>query len=128
MNDLKEKMKLAQNADVQIKLKLEENKESFTLISNSRSDLAAMIPFSSSGCDVSSNPVVITIKKCLDQITELSAQKDSVMAEGVQMFENFNPMDELLSVFKGTSDKSVIFLKLKERFVQHFDKNVVLEQ
>ena len=124
MNDLKEKMKLAQNADVQIKLKLEENKESFSLISNSRSDLAAMIPFSSSGSDVSSNPVVVTIKKCLDEITELSAQKDSVMAEGVQMFENLNPMDELLSVFKGTADKSVIFLKLKERFVQHFDKNV----
>ena len=117
-------MKLAQNADVQIKLKLEENKESFSLISNSRSDLAVMIPFSSSGNDVSSNPVVVTIKKCLDEITELSAQKDSVMAEGVQMFENLNPMDELLSVFKGTADKSVIFLKVKDRFVQHFDKNV----
>lgn len=40
------------------------------------------------------------------------------------MFENINPMDELLSVFKGTADKSVIFLKVKDRFVKHFDKNL----
>ncbi len=87
-----------------------------------------MIPNSSTGSDVSSNPIVVTIKKCLDEINELGVQKESVMAEGIQMFENLNPIDELLSVTKGSADKNVIFEKLKQRFVEHFNKNVSLEQ
>ena len=31
-----------------------------------------MIPASASGADVSSNPIIVTIKKCLDDLNEIS--------------------------------------------------------
>lgn len=57
-----------------------------------------MIPISSSGQDVSNNPVVVVIKKCLDDLNEIGAKKDAVMAEGVAMHENLNAVEELMKV------------------------------
>jgi hypothetical protein len=57
-----------------------------------------LIPISSSGQDVSNNPVVVVIKKCLDDLNEIGAKKDAVMAEGVAMHENLNAVEELMKV------------------------------
>lgn len=38
------------------------------------------------------------IKKCLDDLNEIGAKKDAVMAEGVAMHENLNAVEELMKV------------------------------
>lgn len=58
----------------------------------------AMIPASQSNINVSSNPVVITIQKCLNDLNEISAKKDAIMAEGVAMNENLNAVEELMKI------------------------------
>merc|ERR1712127_528719 len=75
--DYKAKLQQAQVTDQQILGKYEANKQGFALISKSRGDLSAMIPASGGGQDISQNPVVVTIKKALDDLNEISAKKDA---------------------------------------------------
>lgn len=58
----------------------------------------AMISASQSNINVSSNPVVITIQKCLNDLNEISAKKDAIMAEGVAMNENLNAVEDLMKI------------------------------
>ncbi len=57
-----------------------------------------MIPVAQNAIDVSSNPVVTTVQKCLNDLNEISAKKDVIMAEGVAMHENLNVVEDLVKV------------------------------
>lgn len=99
--------------DKQILGKYEANKQGFALISKSRGDLVNMIPASSGGADVSQNPVVITIKKALDDLNEIGNKKDAIMAEGVAMHEALNSVEELMKVQQNVIDKETCFNSFK---------------
>lgn len=123
INDYKNKLAQAQVTDQQILNKYNTNKQGFSLISKSRGDLVAMIPASQSNINVSSNPVVITIQKCLNDLNEISAKKDAIMAEGVAMHENLNAVEDLMKIQQGLAQKDVIFESIKSRFTTHFNQN-----
>ena len=38
------------------------------------------------------------IKKCLDDLNEIGAKKDQIMAEGVTMHEQLNAVEDLMKV------------------------------
>jgi len=122
------KINQASLTDQQILAKYETNKKGFSLLSKSRGDLAAMIPASANSQDVSQNPVVITIKKCLDDLNEISKQKDAIMAEGVAMHESLNAVEELMKVQQNAAKKQDVFDSFKNRYLQHFEQNVELER
>lgn len=125
--DYKAKLQQAQVTDKQILGKYEANKQGFALISKSRGDLSAMIPASSAGQDVSQNPVVVTIKKALDDLNEISAKKDAIMAEGVAMHENLNSVEELMKVQQNVTDKASVFDSFKDKYTAHFAQNQEFE-
>jgi hypothetical protein len=87
-----------------------------------------MIPASASGQDVSQNPVVITIKKCLDDLNEIGQKKDACMAEGVAMHETLNGVEDLMKIQQGAAKKADVFDSFKSRYLAHFEQNEELEK
>jgi len=79
-----------------------------------------MIPASNAGKDLSTNPIVVTIQKCLDDLNQISSQKDIIMAEGVAMHENLNAVEELLKVFQTNGDQNAAFEVFRQRYLNHF--------
>lgn len=87
-----------------------------------------MIPASASGADVSSNPIIVTIKKCLDDLNEISQKKDAIMAEGVAMHENLNAIEDCMKVQQGAAAKQEVFDSYKNKYLQHFEQNEEYER
>jgi hypothetical protein len=87
-----------------------------------------MIPAASSGQDVSQNPVVITIKKCLDDLNEIGQKKDACMAEGVAMHENLNGVEDLMKIQQGAAQKKDVFESFKNKYLAHFEQSEELER
>lgn len=123
----KQKMGQAAGVDQQIVQRHEQCKAMFSMLSKSRGELAAMIPASASGQDISSNPVVMTIKNALTQLDEISLKKDEVMSEGLAMHENFNAVEELMKVIQNHAQKAEVFESYKKKYMEHFAKNDELE-
>jgi len=93
------------------------------MLSKSKQELAAMIPKSAGGADISSNPVVMTIKNALDQLNEIGLKKDEVMSEGLAMHENFNAVEDLMKVIQNCAQKAEVFESYKNKYNEHFAKN-----
>lgn len=74
------------------------------------------------------NPVVITIKKCIDDLNQTSIDKDAVMAEGVAMHEQLNAVEDLMKVQAKVATKDEIFKIYVDRYNAHFAKNEELEK
>ena len=62
---------MAQVADQQIGAKFNHIKSGLANLGKSRGDLVAIIPASNARKDLSSNPLVVTIQKCLDDLSQI---------------------------------------------------------
>ncbi len=67
------------------------------------------------------------IKKCLDDLNEISAKKDQIMSEGVTMHEQLNAVEDLMKVAQGVADKNTVYESFKAKYLSHFAKNEELE-
>jgi len=79
-----------------------------------------LIPQQQNGQDLSNNTAVVAIKSCLDQLDEINRQKDEVMAAGVALHDNFNPIEELMKVNNKQADKQTVFEEFKQKYTSHF--------
>lgn len=121
-------MQQAANVDVSVAQKYQQNQQMFALISKSRGEIEAAIPAAGPGGDLSTSPVVVTIKGALDQINEIGIKKDETMSEGVAMHENLNAVEELMKVAQGHAQKAEVFDAYKNKYTEHFAKNKELEE
>jgi hypothetical protein len=87
-----------------------------------------MIPVSHSGQDVSKNPIVVVIQKCLIDLNEISTKKDAVMAEGVAMHEGLNAVEDLMKIQQKAAEKQAVFDSYRNKYLQHFEANEEFER
>ena len=72
---------------------------------------------------MSTNTAVVSIKSCLDQLDEITRQKDEVMAAGVAMHDNFSPIEDLMKINNKTADKQTVFEEYRQKYLKHFSSN-----
>lgn len=120
ISDYKNKLQQAAVTDQQILTKFDANKQGFALLAKTRQDIASLIPQQQNGQDLSNNTAVVAIKSCLDQLDEINRQKDEVMAAGVALHDNFNPIEELMKVNNKQADKQTVFEEFKQKYTSHF--------
>lgn len=49
------------------------------------------------------------MKTCMDELNQVSAEKDAIMAEGVAMHEQLNAVEDLMKVQAKVATKDEIF-------------------
>lgn len=86
-----------------------------------------MIPKSQSNAALAENACVVGLRKALEELDQISKEKEAIMNEGVQMNDNINPTEDLMKVFNKTMDKNTAFEKYRTQYVTHFAKNEALE-
>jgi len=74
-------MKAAEQTDIMIAAKVNENQTGMDLLNKSRGEIAAMIPQGNGQGDISANPVVVTLKEQLELLEQLKKQKEATMQE-----------------------------------------------
>lgn len=121
-------MKAAEQTDVMIAAKVTENETGMNLLNKSRGEIAAMIPTGNGQGDISSNPIVVTLKELLDQLEQFKKQKEATMQEVCQINDNLNCTDDLMKVNNGEMQKQECFDKYQDQYRAIIAKNEAIEQ
>ena len=116
IQDYENKLNQADATDANITTKLNQNKESYRLISKTKQELSQMIPQSHNAQDFSSNPVIQTLKKCLEDLDVITQERAKINDEAVQKLQNFNAIEDLMMVHSGQKQKNDIFEKNRKEF------------
>jgi hypothetical protein len=127
INDYKMKLQQASVSDGQILQKFNMNKDGFKILAKTRGEISALIP-SSGNSSVEQNPVVVTIKNCMDELNQVSNEKDAVMAEGVAMHEQLNAVEDLMKVQAKAATKDEVFKQFVDKYTAHFARSEELEK
>jgi hypothetical protein len=82
-----------------------------------------MIPKSNGPNSIASNPIILTIQNCIDELNRISSEKDQIMAEGVAIHESLNAIEDLMKVQAKEKSKETVFEEYVQRYKTHFAKN-----